>query len=107
MLKTDTVVTRIDDIDGTTGDGVKTRRLTLDIEIELTDANYAKVKAEIADLVRRGRRPDGKRGPDNADRRYWRKVRRWARENQQAVPASGPPPAELIAAYVAATGDSR
>lgn len=63
MLKTATVVHRIDDIDGTTGDGVKTRRITLDIELELTDANYAKVKADVAELARKGRKPDGKRAP--------------------------------------------
>lgn len=61
MLKTATVVHRIDDIDGTTGDGVKTRRVTLDIELELTDANYAKVKADLTELARKGRKPDGKR----------------------------------------------
>lgn len=107
MLKTETSVIRIDDIDGTTGDSVKTRRITLDVELELTDANYAKLKAELGDLARKGRRPDGRRGPDKADQRFWRKVRRWARENKRAVAASGPPSADLIAAYVAATGDTR
>lgn len=63
MLKTTTVVHRIDDFDGTTGDRVKTRRLTLDIELELTDDNYAKVKADLTELARKGRKPDGKRAP--------------------------------------------
>lgn len=62
MLKTETVVTRIDDIDGSTGDGVKTRRITLDIELELTDANYQLIKDQLDEWKRKASRPAAKRG---------------------------------------------
>src|SRR5688572_32890286 len=106
-LKTSTTVTRVDDLDGSTGSDVQTYRFTLDIELELSGANHETVKTYLADLARRGRKPAGRRTADKSDQRFFRKVRRWARDNGEPVKASGPPSAELIARYVAATGDSR
>jgi hypothetical protein len=60
-LKTNTVVTRVDDIDGSTGDDVKTHRFTLDVELELSAANYQTVRAQLDALVKAGRKPGERR----------------------------------------------
>lgn len=55
-LKTNTVVTRVDDRDGSSSDDVKTRRITIDVETELSDANFAAVNAEIAAVLGKARK---------------------------------------------------
>lgn len=61
-LKTNTVVTRIDDYDGGTGDDVKTRRFTFDVEMELSDANFAAVNAQLTAILGKARKPGRKPG---------------------------------------------
>lgn len=106
-IKTTTSIIRVDDIDGTTSDDVKTRRYTIDVEMELSDANHKLISDQIADIFAKGR-PVRKTGNTIAATRAWnRKVRKWAHANGKKVSLSGPPSKRIQAEYVAATGDSR
>lgn len=110
----ETALKLTDDLDGTVGGTVKTRRIAFDREIELSDENYAQILTNLGELLAKSRetvrRPGNaqKRKPVNqAERTYHRKVKTWAKENGHQVPDRGRPGQAVIGAYVAATGDVR
>lgn len=110
-INTATVITRVDDLDGTTGDSVTTRRFTLDVEMELTDGNAEVVRKLLADTFAKARPAAAKGTPRKATvaetRAYNKRVREWAKKVGEPIAKSGTPSKKAIAAYVAATGDSR
>lgn len=116
-VETSTTTVLTDDLDGTRGETVKTRRFVFDREMELSDANYVELSAKLGELLKKSRetKPAKKattgrtraRSNDSAERQYNRKVKDWARDNGHNVPDRGRPTRNIIAAYVAATGDVR
>lgn len=111
-IKTNTSVTLIDDLDGTTDPTVKTRRFAFDVEMELSDDNAAKIHAAIANILGNGR--DMKKAPAatqkgaRPDRARNKRVKEWAAVPgnwDAAVPRSGRFSKKLLTAYAAATGD--
>lgn len=104
----------VDDIDGT--DAVETVSFALDgqhYEIDLSEANAAKVRDALAPYVAHGRRvSSGRRGRSGAGRSGGAtrsgtgpsaaEVRAWAKENGLDVPDRGRVSAEVREAYDAA-----
>lgn len=100
-----------DDIDGS--GNAETRSFSLagvDYEIDLTDANYAKLSDDLAPWVakarkatrrtsspRTARRPGGSRSPEELT-----EIRAWARKHGHQVADRGRIAADVIAAYEAA-----
>lgn len=118
-IKPNTSVTYVDDLDGTEGGTVRTRRFTIDREMELSDDNFLKVSAALSELLDKAReikpatkrKAAGKRRTvDSAEREYNRRVKEWARTQPawaDRVTDRGRPTNDMIAAYVDATGDKR
>jgi hypothetical protein len=105
-------VTLVDDFDG---DGVadETVEFGLDgvtYEIDLTNKNAAKLRADLKGWIDAGRRVGGRRrgrsggsGRAAIDRDQSAAIREWARRNGHNVSTRGRIPAEVIDAFHAAT----
>jgi hypothetical protein len=115
-IKTEVNTTLVDDLDGTMDATVKTRRFATDVEMELSDENYAKVALALDEILGKGRStrkpPTVRAAPKNGSRpgraRSGR-IKKWVAEHPElglAVPARGRHSKEVEAAYVAATGDA-
>lgn len=111
-IKLETSTTLIDDLDGTTDPTVKTRRFAVDVEMELSDANAAKVNAALAQILNGSRdtRKTPATPPKGAkpDRARNKRIKEWAATPgnwESPVPRSGRFSKKLLAAYAAATGD--
>ena len=114
MIEAKTVVTRVDDVDGTTGDTVKTRRITIDVEFEASDANFGlvqqQVKAALPAKARPAAKPDpARKAAARGTQEYNRRVREWANGNGYGhlMMKNGRPSKALTELYVAATNDKR
>jgi len=113
-IKTEVNTTLVDDLDGTTDVTVKTRRFAIDVEMELSDENYAKVIDAVDGILGKGRttkkvatpRPAAKPGTGRTGRARSRRIKDWAAGQGLTVPARGRHSKEVEAAYVAATGDA-
>lgn len=99
-----TKILLIDDVDGT--DAVETLNFGLDgveYEIDLNEANAAKLRDDLATWVGHGRRIGGRkragRGAAAARSGEAAKIRAWARENGYEVSERGRVPAEVKQAY--------
>lgn len=99
----------IDDLSG--GDATETVEFALDgvtYEIDLSDANAAKLREDFAQWVGVARRSGGRRqtrrsrGGSGASREDLAKVREWGRENGFKVSERGRVSRELQEAYAAA-----
>ncbi|PWD50598.1 hypothetical protein C8046_07975 [Serinibacter arcticus] len=104
-------VVLVDDIDG--GDAAETVSFGLDgasYEIDLSDANAAKLRDALAPWVGAGRRSGGRKQATAAPRGRGRAsrssdastIRSWAAENGHTVSERGRIPAEVREAYEAA-----
>ncbi|MBK0332972.1 Lsr2 family protein [Brachybacterium halotolerans subsp. kimchii] len=104
-----TFVELIDDVDGSKAE--ETVSFSLDgvaYEIDLSDENAEKLRAEIGEWVTRARRVAGRRirgtgsGSTSSSSNDSAKIRVWARENGREVSDRGRIPEELRQAYYAA-----
>jgi len=113
-----TVVTLIDDLDGTSSDSIQTVSFGLDgviYEIDLNDANSGKLRDHLAEFIAVGRRTGGraKRGVASIQtrssgagrsREQTQAIRDWAKKNGHDVADRGRIPASVIAAFEADAG---
>ncbi len=82
-----TVVTQIDDIDGTVADEAVTFAVDgISYEIDLSSANAAALREALSTYIGAGRRVGGQgrprgSGPARTDKEQLDAIRRWAREN--------------------------
>jgi len=104
-------VVLVDDIDG--GPATKTVQFSLDgdaYEIDLNDANVAKLNDAMAPYVGAARRGSGRsasgrgRGRSRGRNTKTAEIRAWARENGQKVNERGRIPADVVAAYEKSRG---
>lgn len=109
-IKTETQTRLVDDLDGTTGPDVKTRRFDMVFEMELSDANHAAMVARINELTTGARQV--KKGAtkktstvDPAKRERNRKIKAWAEAQGEKWPSRGRPTRALERRYAEATGD--
>ena len=103
----------VDDLDGTVleiGEG-ETLTFSLDgvaYEIDLTDANAAKLRDSLAPYVSAGRRISASQSASSGRKRRrsgqqdYAAVRAWAKDNGYAVSERGRVPASVLEAYNAA-----
>ena len=109
-----TTVTLFDDFDGST-EGVRTVSIGLDrqtVELDLSEANYEKVRDFLAPYLDAGRKTSGassgspRRKPSPADgagkRDDNQAIREWAEANGHEVSARGRIKKEIVDAYQAA-----
>jgi hypothetical protein len=107
------IVQLVDDLDGTTAEGITTVTFGLDgmqFEIDLTPNNAAKLRNQLADFVDSGRRTGGrvKRGTaptgatPAANREQTKAIRDWARQNGFELSDRGRIPSNVIEAFDAA-----
>ncbi len=102
----------VDDLNG--GEADETVTFALDgksYEIDLTAANAEKLRNSLAEFVKSGRRTGGRGGSGRGKARTTvvgsqdtAKIRAWAKENGYNVNERGRVPADIRAAYEAATG---
>ncbi|KAA2255984.1 Lsr2 family protein [Solihabitans fulvus] len=108
-----TIVQLFDDLDGSTGEDIQTVSFALDgvtYEIDLSEANAAKLRDGIAEFVASGRRLGGraKRGSAPASsgsgrtKEQTQAIREWARGNGFDLSDRGRIPANVIEAFEAA-----
>lgn len=105
-----------DDIDGST-EGVRTVTIGLDrqnVEIDLSEASYAKVRDFLGPYLDAGRKINAtagasrKSGTTAADKRAdTQAIREWAEANGHKVNTRGRIKKEIVDAYQAATPNSR
>ncbi|HEX5143231.1 MAG TPA: Lsr2 family protein [Mycobacterium sp.] len=107
-------VTLVDDFDGE-GTADETVEFGLDgvtYEIDLTNKNAAKLRADLKQWIESGRRVGGRRrgrsaapgkGRATIDREQSAAIRDWARRNGHNVSTRGRIPADVIDAFHAAT----
>jgi hypothetical protein len=103
------VVSLVDDLDG--GQAQETVEFGLDgrtYEIDLSDANAAKLRATVADYVAAARRPSGRSRSRTGgtaaarpviDREQNQAIRQWARGQGLKVSERGRIPSDVIEAY--------
>jgi hypothetical protein len=118
-----TIVQLIDDLDGTSNDSIETITFGLDgviYEIDLSDTNASKLRAELADFVGSARRTGGraKRGTgataarststsgSGRSREQTQAIREWARNNGWDIAERGRIPANVVEAFEAEAGQS-
>lgn len=111
-----TVVTLIDDLDGTSSDTIQTVKFGLDgatYEIDLNDANAGTLRDHLAQFIESARRTGGRarRGAGVArptgpgrNREQTQAIRRWAQTNGYEVSDRGRIPASVIEAFEAEAG---
>ncbi len=104
-----TVVTHIDDLDGTTADETVTFSLDrVDYEIDLSTANAEALREALSVYVGAAHRTGGQKpprssgGPARTDKEQLNAMRRWARENGFEVSDRGRIPGNVMEAYEAA-----
>jgi hypothetical protein len=100
----------VDDLDGTTGPDVKTRRFNYQFEMELSDANHIEMVKRIGDLISGARLVKNTAGKrltklDDTQRERNRKIKKWAEAQGEKWPARGRPTRDLERRYSEATGD--
>ena len=111
------LVQLVDDLDGTTSDGVTTVQFGLDgvaFEIDLTDSNADRLRKVFADYVNSGRRTGGrvKRGVRPATNGASAnndagQIREWAQANGIELAARGRIPGHVVESYREAEADER
>lgn len=113
-----TVVTLIDDLDGTTSDSIETVEFGLDgaaYEIDLNADNASKLRQHLEDFIGSARRTGGrvKRGAatnltrsagSGRSREQTQAIREWAKNNGHDVSDRGRIPAAVIDAFEAEAG---
>lgn len=111
-----TVVTLIDDLDGTAGDDIQTVEFGLDgvtYEIDLNEANAGKLRDHLAEFIGSAQRTGGrvKRGlgitrPEGSgrSREQTQAIRDWAKKNGYDISDRGRIPASVIEAFEADAG---
>lgn len=116
-----TVVTLIDDLDGTSNDSIQTVEFGLDgvsYEIDLNDDNASKLRDHLEEFIGSARRTGGrvKRGlaPNGArpagsgrSREQTQAIREWAKKTGHDVSDRGRIPASIIEAFEAEAGKPR
>ncbi len=116
-----TVVTLIDDLDGTTSDSIQTVEFGLDgvmYEIDLNDDNAGKLRDHLAEFVGSARRTGGRarRGMASSltrpagsgrSREQTQAIREWAKKNGHDVSDRGRIPANIIDAFEAQAGKAK
>ena len=106
------VVELVDDLDGTTSDGINTVTFGLDgasYEIDLTEHNAERLRESLARYLGAARRTGGRikrsaatTGPatrPTADRDQTKAIREWARNNGWALADRGRIPANVVTAF--------
>lgn len=110
-----TIVTLVDDLDGTSSEAVETVEFGLDgvtYEIDLNDDNAGKLRDHLGEFIGAARRSGGraKRGHgattsrsvgSGRSREETQAIREWAKENGWPISERGRIPAEIIDAYEA------
>ena len=116
-----TVVTLIDDLDGTTSESIQTVEFGLDgvmYEIDLNDDNAGKLRDHLAEFVGSARRTGGRarRGTTTSlsrptgsgrSREQTQAIREWAKKNGHDVSDRGRIPANIIEAFEAQAGKTK
>jgi hypothetical protein len=97
----------VDDLDG--DEAAETVRFALDgrqYEIDLSTANAARLRDQLAEFVAAARRAGGRRSAGSGaaprpaeDREHGRAVREWARENGFKISDRGRIPVDVLQAY--------
>lgn len=94
----------VDDVDGGPADETLTFGLDgTNYEIDLSSANAARLRGELATWISAGRRVAGKRRGSGGASGDAAKIRAWARDRGMKVPDRGRIPADVRAAYESAT----
>lgn len=113
-----TVVTLIDDLDGTSSGSIQTVEFGLDgvtYEIDLNDGNAGKLRDHLEGFIGSARRTGGrvKRGlatngarpaGSGRSREQTQAIREWAKRNNWEISDRGRIPAEIIEAFEAEAG---
>ena len=113
-----TVVTLIDDLDGTSNEGIQTVEFGLDgvtYEIDLNEDNASKLRDQLAEFIDSARRAGGrvKRGlatsgvrpvGSGRSREQTQAIREWAKRNGHDVSDRGRIPASITEAFEAEAG---
>ncbi len=109
-MASQTVVSFVDDLDGSTAAG--TVPFAIDgksFEIDLSDENAARLRESLAPFVAKARRAATGRGRGKmtdarprADREQTAAIRRWARDNGHAISERGRVPKAVVEAFQAA-----
>ncbi|CRK57031.1 Histone protein Lsr2 [Alloactinosynnema sp. L-07] len=107
-----TIVQLFDDLDGTSGDDIRTVEFALDgisYEIDLTESNAATLRDNLAEFVDAARRSGGriKRGlalsgkafGEARNKEQTRAIRDWARRNGHDISERGRIPAAVVKAF--------
>lgn len=116
-----TIVQLIDDLDGSTGEGIETVTFGLDgvtYEIDLNEDNATNLRDSLAQFISAATRTGGRvkrgtattAGPSGSarNREQTQAIRDWARQNDWEIADRGRIPAEIIEAYEQAqTGTKR
>lgn len=124
-IEVEKVVKLTDDLDGSTGPDVATRTFTIDgdtRQIELSDANWARLRASVEPFVTKSRKASGRGTPkmrttktrpggqvsDAQVRKLNKAIRAWAKTQPQFadLPPSGRLGEEVKKAYMAAQAEA-
>lgn len=111
-----TIVQLFDDLDGTSGDDIRTVEFGIDgvtYEIDLNENNATRLREELADFLAAARRTGGrvKRGSTAAapkaagegrSKEQTKAIRDWARRNGHDISERGRIPAAVVEAFEAA-----
>lgn len=124
-IEVEKVVKLTDDLDGSTGPDVATRTFTIDgdtRQIELSEANWAQLRASVEPFVAKSRKATGRNTPkmrttktrpggpvsDAAVRKLNKAIRAWAKTQPEYadLPPSGRLGEDVKKAYMAAQADA-
>ncbi|WP_156755280.1 histone-like nucleoid-structuring protein Lsr2 [Actinokineospora pegani] len=109
-----TIVQLFDDLDGSTGDDIRSVEFSLDgvrYEIDLTEANANRLRDELAEYIDAARRTGGrikrnaapaavaKAGGEARSKEQTKAIRDWARQNGHEISERGRIPSAVVEAF--------
>ncbi|WP_018685074.1 histone-like nucleoid-structuring protein Lsr2 [Actinokineospora enzanensis] len=104
-----TIVQLYDDLDGSTGEDIRSVEFSLDgvtYEIDLTETNAERLRADLADFVAAARRTGGRikrsapaRQSEARSKEQTKAIREWARRNGHDISERGRIPSAVVEAF--------